>query len=363
MLTSQAGDGITVATYKYADVVVDGYVGATASYDKTTSGRGLADKGKNYTLGDSETANYDAAKFGIKVTNKQSGISAYVSSLWIPDSKAGDEAGILDAYLSWEKITNAGKFTVTGGKFLSYFGYESFYIPDMDQISYGLVSGIPGYHTGLKLDYTKDAFSAGIAVVDSLYSGDGFQQGDGKIGGVGIEVFVQYVFNDKFTLFGGIGYDGGNHDGVSVYFPEDGETYGYRTKNDFVLDIWGKYKVNSKLTLAGEITYTERELKHADESARAFSWLVFAKYNFTPDFSLVARVSAVYGDDGWAVINGSNYDSTRQYKFTLSPSYSFSKNFLIRTEFSWTHGDKGSFKASYDAKDNYFFGAQAVFQF
>jgi hypothetical protein len=345
-LTSQADNGVTVATYKYAEFTVDGYLGVSGTFDKTSSGRGLNDKGRNYTLFDSQDGNLDAAKVGVLVKNKQTGISAYVSTLWVPDSHVGhggdasDEAGILDAYLQWSTSTNAGTFTVTGGKFLSYFGYESFYIPQMDQLTYGLSSIFPGYQTGVKLDYAKDAFSAGFAVVDSLFSSEnGFNRGDGKFKNVGFVLTSAYEFNKKFTLTGVIGYDTGNDETDS--------------DNDVSFDLFAKFKVNDKFTLGAELSYDNSKFdKIHDEE---FAWALFANYKFTNEISLLGRVSAAYD-------NGRLSDANANaYQFTISPSYAFNKNFLIRTEFSWTRFDK-ELVNDY-AKDNYFFGAQAVFQF
>jgi hypothetical protein len=269
------------------------------------------------------------------VKNKQSGISAYVSALWVPDSKYSDEAGILDAYLQWSTTGSAGTFTVTGGKFLSYYGYESFYIPQMDQITYGLSSIFPGYETGIKLDYSNGAFSAGFAVVDSLFSSSsGFNRGDGKFENVGLVLTATYEFNKKFALTGVIGYDTGNDE--------------YDSDNDFVLNIIGKYKINDKFLLGGEISYVNNKFDY--DRDEEFAWGIFAKYQFRKDISLLGRVTGIHFP--------SNINA---FQFTVSPSYAFNDHFSIRTEFSWTHFDK-EFVNGW-AKENFFFGAQAVFSF
>ena len=345
-LTSQAA--VSVATYKYAEIEVDGYLGATAAFDKTSSGSGLSNNGKNYSLFNSEEANKDAAKVGVLVKNKQTNISAYVSTLWVPDSKVdgNDEAGILDAYVQWSTTGSAGTFTVTGGKFLSYFGYESFYIPDMNQITYGLSSIFPGYETGIKLDYTKGALSAGFAVVDSLFSsGTGFNRGDGKFKNVGLALTGAYAFSEKFTLTGVIGYDTGNDE--------------YDSDSDFSLDVFGVYKVNSKFTLGAELSYNNK--KFGDIHDEVFAWGLFAKYDITKEFSLLGRVSGAYYNGPDPLGYGVNANANA-YQLTIAPAYAFNQHFLIRAEFSWTHLDK-EFLGSDSSKDNLFFGAQAVFQF
>jgi len=52
-------------------------------------------------------------------------------------------------------------------------GYESFYPANMDQISYAdgdFLAPIPGYHTGVKIDYADKEQGIGIALLDSAYS-------------------------------------------------------------------------------------------------------------------------------------------------------------------------------------------------
>ena len=56
-----------------------------------------------------------------------------------------------------------GGFTVTGGNFLSYMGYEAFDIPNMDQITYGsTIFAISGYHSGVKVDYSDANVGSGV---------------------------------------------------------------------------------------------------------------------------------------------------------------------------------------------------------
>src|SRR5688500_11071232 len=57
------------------------------------------------------------------VLGKSGPVSAYASSLYLPAAGSTNEAGLLDAYATFD----AGNgLTITGGKYLSYLGYEAF---------------------------------------------------------------------------------------------------------------------------------------------------------------------------------------------------------------------------------------------
>lgn len=289
---------------------VDGYaVAAGAITDRK-------DAGNDYSLFDSGLGNLDSIKFGI--AGKYQDFGGYISLLYVPE--AADEAGILDVYVTWTK----NEFTVTAGKFLSYLGYESFYPINLAQISYSLVSGIPGYHTGAKVDYAGKTFTAGAAVVDSLQAGNGFNEGDGDFSDLGFEAYVSFTGIEKLTVFFGAGYDMGNNDTDA--------------SSQWVFDLWGSYAVNEKLTLAAEIAYAE--------DVADFSWLVLGQYTFTDPISAAARISGVKAD-------GSDSDG---YKYTLSPTYRVNEYLSLRGEISYTDWTGGG-------SDEYFYALQALFQF
>ena len=81
-----------------------------------------------------------------------------------------DEVALLDANLTYKMVDG---YSVTAGKFLSYMGYESFYPTNMDEITFAngdFLAPIPGFHTGARIDYAGQTSSAGLAIVDSVYS-------------------------------------------------------------------------------------------------------------------------------------------------------------------------------------------------
>ena len=260
---------------------------------------------------------FDAVKVGFEGT--YGSLGGYVSLFYTP-GVAGEDGGILDAYAKY----TAGDFTFTGGKYLSYLGYEAFDTVNMLQLTYANGLGaIPAYHTGLKVDYSTDVISAGFNVSDSIRGGDGFWVGDEDYSnGLGYEGYISYTGIEKLTLWAGFGFD--DTDNL-----EDWVTY----------DFWASYDVSDKLTIAGELAY------HDDGVVEGVQGLALAKYAFTDKFSTVFR----FGMDNYT----SGGDDT--YKYTFAPTYAFCENFLIRAEVSYNQvlGDS----------DSVFGGVQALAKF
>jgi hypothetical protein len=287
---------------------VSGYV--VGAYTRTDYSRGPSED----TFFDSGINTFDSAKVLLKAHSGP--LAAVGSLLFIPEfTGASREVGILDAYVSY----TAGDVTVTAGKFLSYLGFEAFDPVNMTQLTYGLISGIPAYHSGVKLDYAQETFSTGVAFVDSVNPGPGFYRGDGEFSDdVGMEAFFSYTGIEKLTIFTGIGYE--NTDGLG--------------DKVIVWDLWASYAVTDQLTIAGEIAYNNNVAK---------SWLAFAQYSFTPSFSIIGRVSGIDYDAGG-----------NAHKVTVAPTYVINEHFSVRAEYSktWDVGPNSDF-----------FGVQGVFRF
>ncbi|MEO5716018.1 MAG: outer membrane beta-barrel protein [Luteolibacter sp.] len=301
---------------------VSGY--AAASYTYTDVQHGDSDE----SLFDAGTP-LDAVKLGLEAT--KGAFSGYASLFYSPNSDAnsfagGTEAGILDAYVTY----TTGDFKITGGKYLSYMGYEAFDTVNMSQLTYAnsTTGGVPAYHTGIKLDYSTSVWGAGVSVSDSI-RGPSFWEGDADWGnGLGYEAYVVYKGIEKLTLWGGVAYD------------DTDDT------NDFSsYDFWASYDLTDKLTIAGEIIYSDNTLSGANS---AVGGLAFVKYAFTEKFSLVGR----FGIDE-VESTGPTVTAPDNYKYTLSPTYVFNEHFLVRAEVSYT-----------DSVDDVFFtGVQALVKF
>lgn len=258
--------------------------------------------------------NADAVKFGILAA--KGSFSAYGSLLYLPG--AANEAGLLDAYATWDTGTG---LKLTGGKFLSYLGYEAFDPINMAQLTYGsTIFSIPAYHTGAKLDYSSKTFSVGVAVVDSIFSGpNGFFEGDREYDDdVGIEAMATYTGIDKLTVFVGIASE--DTDGAADSL--------------FIFDLWASYAVSDKLTIAGEFD---------TQSDTMSAWLAFVNYKFTDKFSTAFRISGVDWDGGG-----------NDTKYTIAPTYTVNNNLFFRAEFSVGEGDTADYN---------YVGAQIGFKF
>lgn len=262
---------------------------------------------------DSGSNSVDAVKLGVLGT--AGSVSAYGSVLYLPG--AANEAGMLDAYATIDTGTGV---KLTGGKFLSYLGYEAFDAVNMTQLSYALISGIPAYHTGAKLDYTGKGFTVGVAAVDSIFSGaKGFFEGDREFDDdIGIEIVGTYTGIDKLTIFGGVALE---------------DTEGAADKTA-VYDLWASYALSSTVTLAAEYCINDNV---------ADSWLVFASLKSSDAVSTIFRISGI------------NYDGGGDdMKYTVAPTYTLNSNLSFRGEISFSEGDSG---------DVSFYGVQAVLKF
>ena len=304
---------------------VSGYAAVSYIHTETDSNVGDFD---DDTLFDSNSNNFDAVKLGLEAT--QGPFTAYASLFFSPvnDNDAfgnGSEAGILDAYVTYK----TGDFSVTGGKYLSWLGYEAFDAVNMAQMSYanGLLGAIPAYHTGVKFEYTTDVIGAGFNVSDSIRGGDDrFWGGDEDYGnGLGYEAYVVYKGIEKLTLWGGVAFD----------------TSDVAAADDFVTyDAWASYALSDKMTLAAELAYCDTGTVFGTQG------LAFLQYAFTEKFSTVFR----FGFD-----NVETLDATA-YKYTVAPSYAFNEHFTLRAELSYIDTDVA------DA-DTLFTGVQALVKF
>lgn len=317
-LAGWAASSLALVATAFADVKVTDHISvngyAVGSWTNTDVDNGPS----TTTTLDSGASNLDAVKFG--VIGSLGSFSSYASVLYIPGA-ADPRAGLLDAYVTYD--TGIG-LKITGGKFLSYLGYEAFDPINMAQLTYGsTIFAIPAYHTGAKLDYAAKTFTVGVAVVDSIFPGaPGFIEGDREYSDdIGVEAAVTYTGIDKLTVFAGIASE---------------NTY-QAPKDLFIFDLWASYAVTDKLSLGAEYD-TE-----SGGPAEADAWLGFASYKITDKFSTAVRISGVSWDAGG--------DDMR---YTIAPTYTIDANFSVRAELTLNRGDSG---------DSTFVGGQVLFKF
>lgn len=252
-----------------------------------------------------------------------------VVSLYYP-GVAGNEVTVLDAYATYDL---GGGYSVTGGKFLSYLGYEAFDAVNMTQITYGAPTlgsmfSIPAYHSGVRLDYGGAANSFGVAFLDSVYSPVSIFKGDGElIHNGGLEAFYKYTGTPDLVVWAGLAYD---------------TKGGFQPHSVLTLDFWAQYTFTKQLTGAVEYASTDGGV-----GKKGDSWLVYLGYAPAGPVSWTFRLS---GDNPDASVAASDY-----LQYTVCPTYKLSDNLSVRAEYSYYDYDTGGSKT--------FAGVQALFKF
>lgn len=298
-------------------LALSGYVVAAGTYSDPDSGS------TNGTFFDSGGTNFDAVK--VALTGSYDALSGKVSLFYVPESTSGNsEAGLLDGYATY----TAGPVAFTGGKFLSYLGYEAWDPINMTTISYGNSwAAIPGYHSGAKVDFTGEGFALGAAVLDSLYMDSAhFFGGDGDFGnGLGYEAIASYTGIEKLTLFAGVGVE--DADGVDTAY---------------VANFWAAYALTKAFTIAGEYTYN-------DDGATDFSrWALFGIYTLSDSVSVTGRVSGIV-------------DPVNGVAFTISPTYTINELFSVRAEATYADSDESAIQVP--GSKGAFYAVQGIFKF
>ncbi len=308
-------------------LTVSGYAAASYIFQ---DGEGV---GSSDALFESSTP-FDAVKLGLQAV--QGPVSAYVSLFYAPVPGnsafgAGGDAGILDAYVTYK----TGNFSITGGEYVSWLGFESFDAVNMYQMSYANagLGAIPGYHSGVKVEYITDVIGTGVNLSDSITPRvGGFWEGDGDFtNGLGYEAYFTYKGIDKLTLWTGAAFE-----------EADGQ-------DDFVTyDAWASYDLSDKMTVAAEIAYSD------SGNVQGFQGLVFMKYAFTEKFFTVFRVGFDDYDSVEDTELGVETFARQNFRYTIAPSYAFNEHFTLRAEASYVDIDR---------TDNVFLGVQALLAF
>ena len=319
-LTGSAVALLALATTAFAEVKlndnfsVSGYVVGSYQYTKTEASPAT------------DHADLDAVKTLFTASFKP---VTGVVSLYYPGVD-GNDVTVLDAYATYDA---GGGYSVTAGKFLSYLGYEAFDAVNMTQITYGAPTlgsmfSVPAYHTGVRLDYTSDVHSFGLAGLDSAYSPTSIFKGDGElIHNAGFEGFYKYTGAKDLILWAGFAYD---------------TKGGFQPHAVLTLDFWAQYALSKEVTIAAEYADTDGGV-----GKKGSSWLAYLGYAPVGPVSWAFRVS---GDNPDSSVAASEY-----IQYTVCPTYKLTDNLSVRAEYSY-----------YDYKDDYsksFWGVQGLFKF
>ena len=303
---------------------ISGYAAGAYEYQKVKSLPGT----DSLFDGTKDTPSADAVKTMFTANFKP--VTGNISLYYVPNLPK-NELTVLDAYFTYDA---GGGFSVTGGKFLSYLGYEAFDTPNMSQITYaavtvGTLGAIPAYHTGVRVDYGDKDISYGFAVVDSVFSPNGFSKGDGELNhNAGFEAFLKYTAIPDLTLWAGLAYD---------------TKGGFQPQSVTVLDFWAEYKLTKEATVAAEFC-----TKDGGDFSKGNTWLAYLNYAFDAQFSAVLRVS---GENLSGKTVGNNFT-----QYTVGPAVKLTDNLSVRAELSY-YDYKGT------GLDKTLYGVQAVFKF
>jgi hypothetical protein len=284
----------------------------------------------------SDKFNIDSSQLLFTTTFKP--VTGVVSLFYVPN--ATQETTVLDAYVTYD----AGQgITITGGKFLSYLGYESFFTVNNPEISFAngdFLAPIPGYHSGVKIDYSDKAIGAGVALVDSVYS-PFYLKGDGELKhNAGFEGYVSYKAVENLTLWAGFAYDTKGSRNISSQW-----------HSVFTFDLWAQYQVNKTIMVAAEYAHKDGGVFDDGDggitSSKGYNWLGLLTYSVTDKVSTAFRIS------GEKVTNGGPSFT----KYTIAPGVAVTDKLTVRAEYSYQDYKNASVdKAS-------FFGVQAYFKF
>lgn len=249
-------------------------------------------------------------------------------------NSTASDVGLLDAYVTY----TTGEFAVTAGKFLGWFGYESFDSPNNAFISYSSASYSSPYATGAKVEYIVKDYSAGVSVRDSQFDSTNgnagnvpsksFFEGDGSFSNdIGYEAYFLYTGIDKMKIFLGQGYQ-------QVNFENGSDDRSFNTSN-----VWVSYDLTNKLTLVAEYGSIEDTVD--------YSWNVLANYAFTADFSGAVRVT---GSEGFQGTNDT-------FGYGVASTYVLHKNFSLKAEVTKTENNK------VNVSDSFSYALQGVLRF
>ncbi len=261
-----------------------------------------------------------SASVDIDFTESQSlsGSGVYDSNTSTPSEVTGTTGGNLEEATITYDFGNG--FSVTGGKMLTYMGYEAYDPPNMYQYSYAydigglaLASGedatgaqmiYDAYDVGMSIDYGTDAFSVGVWT--SLEEDAGYEL---ALAFTGVENFTAKAIFSDFSAPSSGAYEKATY--------------------------WVSYSMD-KLLLAAEIA----EADQLDSGYDIDGFLIMGNYAVSEAVGLTLRYSEME-------ITGAT-NTTVAYegsKFTISPSYVFNDSFSGLFEYSSYSKDISSFAA------------------
>ena len=218
----------------------------------------------------------------------------------------GEVTDIEQAYFTY-KLSD--EFSIKGGRFLSYAGWETEDPTGLFQYSGAGYAGYfyGGYQQGMSGLYSTDTFDVALSIVNDLGDLEGEFRDSNK---PAIETMLAFKPSDALVA-------------KLFYSVDENEALG----EDIVLiNFWTSYSAGD-LTLAAEYNMSENNPVYATAADdEATGYLLMANYAMDK-FAVTLRYHA------WEIEDGSGNTLEEVSGITISPSYAVSDNLLIVTEY------------------------------
>jgi hypothetical protein len=154
------------------------------------------------------------------------------------DSDGDDDIELEQAFITYTLMdSETGNLSLTGGRFLSWMGWESADLVNLYQFSYGGLGNfgvVPGYQDGARAVYSTDMFSVGAAIVDGVWNSNDDSED------TGFELMAKVNPIEPLTVFAGYAQEELTDSAASGL---DDTTFG---------NLWASYQVNDKILVAAE---------------------------------------------------------------------------------------------------------------
>ncbi|MEZ0298470.1 MAG: outer membrane beta-barrel protein [Candidatus Methylacidiphilales bacterium] len=249
-----------------------------------------------------------------------------------PATTPGGDLFLEQAYVSLRvPVGNGLDFKI--GKFVTLLGYEIIESPGNLNFSRGFLftNAIPLTHTGILMSYKfNDIVDAQFGVVNGWNNSDKTPAQD-------------------FPAITGrlaINAPGGNATlATSFIYSANGDNTGVAGNgNQFVIDVWGQwyptFVADKKLLFAlnGDYGYADQSpFDGVNGTSQWYGVAAYAKYQFTPVFSLASRGEWMHTDDGQKF--GLPGLGTDVWSYTLTAGFNIWENVLTRVEYRYDRGE------------------------
>jgi hypothetical protein len=277
------------------------------------------------------------------------------TAVFTPNSTDAD-LHVLDINATW---TLGSGWSIQGGRFLSWMGYESFFTINNPEIT-GANSNplwVSGYEDGVRAVYTESSWNAGIAVVDSAFKSPSAFAGDGELkSNYGGEAYIDTSFGIKdLDVWFGVAHDSSGDVPRTVAATSKGIT---------TFDLHSQYQLTPDMYVAGEYTIEDNVITNAaGVPVDSETWLVLVDYTFSSFSKSLSAAFRVSGD----TYNGVQGGGRNDFRYTFAPTYAVNDHFSVRAEITYQVDNAGADLNgpgfAPNSSDATFLGGELVFKF